>query len=412
MKGAVVPIPVHIWLPQTYPHDPPLFFVAPAAGSVVRPGNHVSVDRRCYHPYLAYWSSDVRRSTLLGAVREFQIAFAREPPIQQAVQTTAPQQRAPSNPPYPIERDAAPTNTGARPGEHTRQGHVAPTSYAERPPPPVPGKPGAERIDRVRVSGDYAATTPRSPVSEQISPRDYARRPPPSLPPRRTLAAEVAAIEVSLARNATLVEAARPVQEQRDLLADDADARTPGAVFDGRQGGSPAPERPNNPMREEVLHTIRSAIQERAEAGHRDFLAKLKDVDADRREMEAARDAVQRETAYLERTLQSAESSIATLGERIDRAQATRATADAAKEPDIDAALMATTVVHDQLFDLVCDELAIDDTIFTLGRAFDDGKLDLDVFLKHLRALAREQFLKRAHIAKITARLGGEPVAA
>ena len=196
---------------------------------------------------------------------------------------------------------------------------------------------------------------------------------------------------------------------QRDLLSEDliANDNTVRTLDGGvRQNDAAIPERPNNPVREELIHAITTAIQDRAEAGHRDFLAKLRDLDAEKQSVESCRDASQREIAYLERTLQSVDSNMATLKDRLEKAAAVTIAAESTPEPDVDSVVVATTVVHDQLYDLVSDELAIDDTVFVLSRAFEDGQIQLDVFLKHLRLLTREQFLKRVHIAKISRKLG------
>ncbi len=39
-----------------------MIYITPSQGMVVRPGQHVSMDGRVYHPYLAQWSNhwDVR----------------------------------------------------------------------------------------------------------------------------------------------------------------------------------------------------------------------------------------------------------------------------------------------------------------------------------------------------------------
>lgn len=84
-----------------------------------------------------------------------------------------------------------------------------------------------------------------------------------------------------------------------------------------------------------------------------------------------------------------------------------------------------------RLYDLVTEDMAIEDTIYVLGKALDRERISLDVFLKvpyplnlqlgdakkltgheklqHTRTLAREQFLLRALVKKITRQIGIEP---
>ncbi|GAA5954342.1 hypothetical protein JCM3765_004428 [Sporobolomyces pararoseus] len=70
---------------------------------------------------------------------------------------------------------------------------------------------------------------------------------------------------------------------------------------------------------------------------------------------------------------------------------------------DVDEIVCGSTVVYTQLLDLVAEDSALEDTIYALGRGLNSGtaNIDLDQFLKRVRALAREQFIKRATINKI-----------
>jgi ESCRT-I complex subunit TSG101 len=69
--------------------------------------------------------------------------------------------------------------------------------------------------------------------------------------------------------------------------------------------------------------------------------------------------------------------------------------------PGVDEVLVAPTVVGGQLYELVCEERAVGDAMFVLGRALERERIGVDVFLKQTRSLAREQFLKKALIKKI-----------
>lgn len=57
-RGTVYRFPVKIWLPHGYPRDPEgiMVYVVPGEGMMVRPGQHISVDGRVYHPYLRDWA--------------------------------------------------------------------------------------------------------------------------------------------------------------------------------------------------------------------------------------------------------------------------------------------------------------------------------------------------------------------
>ncbi|KAG0176488.1 hypothetical protein DFQ29_006059 [Apophysomyces sp. BC1021] len=72
--------------------------------------------------------------------------------------------------------------------------------------------------------------------------------------------------------------------------------------------------------------------------------------------------------------------------------------------PDVtvDEAFCGATVVYNQMFELVADDNAIVDTIYYLGEALNSERIDLATFMKCTRSLAREQFMKRALMKKIS----------
>jgi ESCRT-I complex subunit TSG101 len=68
-----------------------------------------------------------------------------------------------------------------------------------------------------------------------------------------------------------------------------------------------------------------------------------------------------------------------------------------ADEPiDIDEAVTTTAPLYKQLLNAFAEESAIEDVIYYLGEALRRGRIDLDVFLKQVRALSRKQFMLRA----------------
>ena len=74
--------------------------------------------------------------------------------------------------------------------------------------------------------------------------------------------------------------------------------------------------------------------------------------------------------------------------------------------PDVDKVLIAPNVVGEQLYQLVADDRSISDAMFALTRALDKGRVGPDVFVRQTRSLAREQFMKKALIKKISEGMG------
>jgi len=126
----------------------------------------------------------------------------------------------------------------------------------------------------------------------------------------------------------------------------------------------------------------------------------LKGVPAIRDEMgrlEAVRDVCRGVASRLHEVIQTAERGVTELKRKGD--------------PPVDELVCSTSIVHNQLIDLVAEDNAIEDTIYHLHRALNAGRIDLDRFLRTTRVLAEEQFMKRALVERIQTSLPmGAPV--
>jgi len=65
--------------------------------------------------------------------------------------------------------------------------------------------------------------------------------------------------------------------------------------------------------------------------------------------------------------------------------------------------ILKLSPLMNQLVEVIADESAIEDMIYYLGKALTSEQIDLNYYLKHIRALSREQFLKKVLIKKIRA---------
>lgn len=72
------------------------------------------------------------------------------------------------------------------------------------------------------------------------------------------------------------------------------------------------------------------------------------------------------------------------LKERIAAADKVIAECKQRELPDVDAVVVAGSVLENQMYELVAEEAAISDTIWVLARALDKGRegMGLEVFLK------------------------------
>ena len=76
----------------------------------------------------------------------------------------------------------------------------------------------------------------------------------------------------------------------------------------------------------------------------------------------------------------------------------------------IDEAIVPTAPLYRQLFNAFAEENATEDAIYYVGEGLRRGVIDLDVFLKQVRSLSREQFMLRATMQKCRQKAGLDPV--
>lgn len=164
---------------------------------------------------------------------------------------------------------------------------------------------------------------------------------------------------------------------------------------------APAPPRPPNPelarLHEQVHAKLASELAsltqamaldgERLRAHQNDLLAGEPAIRDEMARLEAVRDVCLSVSARVKAVVADAERNVAELKRKGD--------------PDVDELVCATTIVHNQLINLVAEDNAIEDTIYHLHRALNAGRIDLERFLRTTRSLAEEQFMKRALTEKI-----------
>ena len=74
----------------------------------------------------------------------------------------------------------------------------------------------------------------------------------------------------------------------------------------------------------------------------------------------------------------------------------------------IDELVVPTEPVHRQMMELAVKSHSITDALYFLDRALHKKTVDVPTHLKQVRRLAKQQFLAKAHLAKIQESLGAE----
>lgn len=70
-------------------------------------------------------------------------------------------------------------------------------------------------------------------------------------------------------------------------------------------------------------------------------------------------------------------------------------------EVDVDKAFECIDVLSKQLLDSSATDLAIEDAVYALDKAVQEGAMPFDQYLRNIRLLSREQFFHRATAAKV-----------
>ncbi|EMD38524.1 hypothetical protein CERSUDRAFT_94052 [Gelatoporia subvermispora B] len=177
--------------------------------------------------------------------------------------------------------------------------------------------------------------------------------------------------------------------------------------------GSPAPQPRAAPPRPPNPELLRLHAQVHAKlSGELAALAGAMARDAERlRAMQAdllaGEPALRDEMARLEAVRDVCRGVAARVGAVVEAGARNVAELRRKGDPEVDELVCSTTIVYNQLIDLVAEDNAIEDTIYHLHRALNTGRVDLERFLRTTRVLAEEQFMKRALIEKI---LAGIPI--
>ncbi|CAZ86574.1 unnamed protein product [Tuber melanosporum] len=499
-RGATYNIPLTIWLPHTYPRQPPMAFVTPAKDMLIRPGNHVDPSGRCYHPYLANWINYSDRSNIVDLCDVLRGVFGREPPVysKTAPPVVKPAEEAPPPlPPLPEElvgraggsATPAPASVGTPVGPPPLPplpreiasgspglgvggrfpGHQSPPP-PPLPPVPVPAHLNAQQHQRQRppppgedmneqgrgppggYTGGGPPPPPLPPVSHRASgtpqlqvppynpPGSVGPYPPPSFrqnmfpppppppphppiphthrqqyspqtstpPPTQTYhhPPQHYHPHTPFSPHTNTPPQPPPIVKRPDPI----DIMSLPPPSPPLQGPAVAPPPlPPNPETTLLLTKISTSLHTLATASHTNLTSTTLPQAA------TQRDSLTRAQSHMTQELQdlthlhvlcAQDGEI--LKERIAAAEGVIHDAENREVPGVDAVVVGLTVVHAQLYELVTEDRAIEDTIYVLGKALDRERISLEVFLKHTRTLAREQFLLRALVKKIIGQIGIE----
>ncbi|OBZ75308.1 hypothetical protein A0H81_04396 [Grifola frondosa] len=164
-----------------------------------------------------------------------------------------------------------------------------------------------------------------------------------------------------------------------------------------------APPRPPNP---ELLHLhaeVHTKLSSELASLSQAMALDAERLRANQADLLTGEPAIRDEMARLEAVRDVCRSVARRLGDAVSEGERNVAELRRKGDPEVDEMVCSTTIVYNQLINLVAEDNAIEDTIYHLHRALNSGRIDLERFLRTTRVLAEEQFMKRALTEKIQA---------
>ncbi|CZS96102.1 related to component of actin cortical patches LAS17 [Rhynchosporium agropyri] len=452
-RGTTYRFPIALWIPHAYPLEPPLIYVVPTDGMMVRPGQHVDQQGKVYHPYLVGWAQYWDKSNILDFLAILREVFAKEPPVvsrQQQNPPPRPQSQAPPPIPPPppgsvrsasISSLNGPPPPPPKPGSNAQQSPVGEPSRQDSGPPlpPLPPQLGNARYGQQSPTYNELGRNP-----QRTSSLRYETAPPLPLQPqrqrslRRSLGGPVSPIpspqaqsnqqqyqplnspnnsqpshnpQQQFIRNNTVHQQPQWQQySQQHPPQPQVKPPPPPDLMDGplvlavpseASANLPAPPVPPNPEKDMLLHNIGRTLYAQRQHTRGLTASSLPGLESQRKAMLISLNSMQAEIQALESLINLLSSNTKILHTALHDADAVIDQSQHRTAPNIDELLVAPTVVGNQLYELVSEERSLGDALFVIGRAVEKGRITPAVFAKMTRTLAREWFLKKALVKKI-----------
>ncbi|KAH7340782.1 UEV domain-containing protein [Rhizoctonia solani] len=452
-RQATYNIPIAIWFPLEYPKLPPLVYVVPTSDMLVKSSKNVDPSGECTFDYLDNWRRKSEGCNLRSLIEAMQDNFSREPPVyanpriqlrQLHRQPFESHRQQVFSPPMPgssgsMSGNTSPVRPPPLPASPLRNQTPAfrppfasnqPGPPLPAPPPPPPPGPQAHQQTHNRsnslasptVSGSGNHLPPPHTQSSPSTSNRWSMPPQPSLahmhmnpppivqsqppappPPPPAAYQQYSNPPAPLAAPAPTpiinvpTPPAPPAPRPNFLDEDDANTQVNEAP--------PSPNAPPRPMNPEILrlhHDLHAKITAELNSLSGALAGDNERLRATQGDLLAGEPAIRDEMARLE----AVRSVCTTVGDRLQdvvtRAEANVRNLKSKGDPEVDELVCSTAIVYNQLVDLIAEDKAIEDTMYHLHRALNSGRIDLDRFIRTVRILAQEQFMKRALVEKIT----------
>ena len=193
-------------------------------------------------------------------------------------------------------------------------------------------------------------------------------------------------------------------QPPPDLLSDPFDIALPGSSPSDQR--APAPPIPPNPEKEHLLQALSKSFVQQVQQKVHQNLSAIAPLQAQQHALRAAQERLESEIHQLEQLDQTLASNEAILHRSIRECEQTIKNAKSKPPPPIDEVLIAPTMVANQLWSLCAEEAACREAMYVLQKAVDRGRVSGHDFVRQMRSLGRECFLKMVLARKCARGMG------
>ena len=368
-SSSIPAIPILIWIPKQYPLVPPIPYIdlANLNSNKIRIGEHIDSEGKIYLPIFQHW--DPRSCNISKMLIELLQIGSREHFIQ-------------------------PTQSSSPNGQNDNTKNVDIKMQDVRPP--LPPKPTLLMKNGPTSSSTSSLSTHtdnmRFPVSPSPSRQQSQLSSNTPLPPKIPLNNSSISIPISPPKIPK-----RPTEPKLETSFDLLDLTTSGethedsthkkTMIDLQETINALSQADKTYIDSELqgrVGTIESAFQQFEDL----YAYETKYISSVKQSIEENKDKLRRETEVVKNEIQN----VRNFGNK----HLEKGTTDPLWMVSTESAGL------NQLYDLVAKDDALSDTINALYQMLNRGVIALDLFVRKSRELAREQFLTRLHIEKIT----------
>ncbi|KAI4257896.1 MAG: hypothetical protein L6R42_005406 [Xanthoria sp. 1 TBL-2021] len=188
---------------------------------------------------------------------------------------------------------------------------------------------------------------------------------------------------------------------QEDLLTSPFETALPTPAVD-----IAPPPIPPNPQKDALLQALSQTLTQQIQTTHASNMAAIPPLRAQQSALNETLNSVNQEIAQLNDLQALLDSNEKILRQAMLDADRVLEDAKRRDVPAVEEVLVAPTVVAGQLYENVVEERVLEECRTVVGKALDKGRIGGDVWAKQTRSLAREEFLKKALIKKISRGMG------